>query len=109
MSFVSGSTSGLKNSQILRIEKFATRRVPANVVITHELARSLTQLAFEINRQLGLLIDRRGRLQRIIVGDARSILYTSVDRLACRGWSSQGTQAGSHALEERALVTRRSY
>ncbi|MGA8830659.1 MAG: GTPase HflX [Desulfomonilaceae bacterium] len=81
MSFVSGSTSGLKHSQIARLEKFATRHVPANVVITHELARSLTQLAFEINRQLGLLIDRKGRLQRIIVGDARSIL---IPRLT--GW-----------------------
>ncbi|MHB8205650.1 MAG: GTPase HflX, partial [Desulfomonilaceae bacterium] len=81
MSFVSGSTSGLKHSQIVRLEKFASRHVPADVVITHELARSLTQLAFEINRQLGLLIDRKGKLQRIIVGDARSIL---IPRLA--GW-----------------------
>ncbi len=81
MSFVSGSSLGLKHSQIARIEKFATRRVPANVVITQELARSLTELAFEINRQLGLLIDRKGRLQRIIIGDARSIF---IPRLT--GW-----------------------
>lgn len=81
MSFVSGSTLGLKHSHIARLEKFATRRVQANVVITHELARSLTELAFEINRQLGLLIDRKGRMQRILVGDARSIF---IPRLT--GW-----------------------
>ncbi len=81
MSFISGSTLGLKPSQLTRLEKFAKRRVPANMVITHELARSLTELSFEINRQLGLLMDRKGRLQRIIVGDARSIL---IPRLS--GW-----------------------
>ena len=81
MSFISGSTLGLKPSQVTRLEKFAKRRVPANMVITHELARTLTDLSFEINRQLGLLIDRKGRLQRIIVGDARSIL---IPRLS--GW-----------------------
>jgi GTPase len=81
LSFISGSTLGLKPSQVTRLEKFAKRRVPANMVITHELARTLTDLSFEINRQLGLLIDRKGRLQRIIVGDARSIL---IPRLS--GW-----------------------
>ncbi len=73
MSFVSGSTSGLKHSQITRIEKFATRRVPANAVITHELARSLTELSLEVKRQLGLLIDRKGQIQRFLIGDAKSI------------------------------------
>lgn len=81
MSFISGSTLGLKPSQIARLEKFSKRRVPANYVITHELARSLTELSFEIGRQLGLLIDRKGRLERIIVGDARSILIPKLS-----GW-----------------------
>ncbi|MGC8657807.1 MAG: GTPase HflX [Desulfomonilaceae bacterium] len=81
MSFVSGSTLGLKHSQIAKLEKFAIRRVSANVIISPELARSLTELAFEINRQLGLLIDRKGRIQRVIIGDARSIF---IPRLT--GW-----------------------
>ncbi|MFH0957699.1 MAG: GTPase HflX [Pseudomonadota bacterium] len=81
MSFIFGSTLGLKHSQVSRLEKFAKRRVPSNMVITHELARSLTEISFEINRQLGLLIDRKGRLQRIILGDARSIFIPSLS-----GW-----------------------
>ncbi|MGC8604936.1 MAG: GTPase HflX, partial [Desulfomonilaceae bacterium] len=81
MSFVSGSTLGLKNSQVVRLEKFALKRVPVRDIITHELARTLTELAFEINRQLGLLIDRKGKLQMVIVGDARSIF---IPRLT--GW-----------------------
>ncbi|MCL5125107.1 MAG: GTPase HflX [Deltaproteobacteria bacterium] len=81
MNFVSGSTLGLKHSQIAKLEKFAIRRVPANRLITPELARNLTELSFEINRQLGLLIDRKGRIQQVIVGDARSIF---IPRLA--GW-----------------------
>ncbi len=81
MNFVSGSTLGLKHSQIAKLEKFAISRVPANRLITPELARNLTELSFEINRQLGLLIDRKGRIQQVIVGDARSIF---IPRLA--GW-----------------------
>ncbi len=43
------------------------------MIISPELARSLTELSFELQRQLGLLINRQGRVREIVVGDARSV------------------------------------
>jgi GTP-binding protein HflX len=59
--------------QLRRIEQFYRRRVPPEKVLTHELARQLTELSREINRQLGLLITRRGEIAYVIVGAYQDI------------------------------------
>jgi GTP-binding protein HflX len=41
--------------------------------VTHELARELTGLTRETGRQVGVLVDRRGAVTHVMVGDARSI------------------------------------
>lgn len=50
------------------------------MVISVELARSLCELSREIGRQVGLLVDRRGRIEDLIVGDARQITLTEMGR-----------------------------
>jgi len=50
-------------------------------VVTQELSRQLTELAREIGRQVGILVDRKGNVHKVIVGDARSILIPRLD-----GW-----------------------
>jgi GTPase len=76
---VFGSARNLKPSQRTRVERLALKKLPANRVITQELARQLTELSRELGRQLGLLIDRRGIVRRVLVGDARSILIPRLD------------------------------
>jgi len=76
-----GHTLGLKPSQRTRLERLGLRRIPPNQVVTPELARRLTELSAEIRRQIGLLVDRHGKVYKVLVGDARSIL---IPRLA--GW-----------------------
>lgn len=49
-------------------------------MISAELARSLCELSREIGRQVGLLVDRRGRIEDLIVGDARQITLTEMGR-----------------------------
>ncbi len=71
---VYGSVRGLKQSQKVRLEKLALRRIPANRVLTQELARYMTEISAEIRRQVGILVDRQGNIYKILVGDARSIL-----------------------------------
>jgi GTP-binding protein HflX len=69
-----GNTGGLKSSQMRRLEKLYRRRIPPEFVITHELARELIALSMETRRQIGLLIDRLGKINTVIVGDHRKIL-----------------------------------
>jgi len=56
------------------LQKLYQRRLPPQRIITPELSRTLARLSFEANRQLGLLITRSGDIERVIVGDRRSIL-----------------------------------
>lgn len=51
------------------------------MVVPHDLARRLTELSAEIRRQIGLLVDRKGKVHKVLVGDARSILIPKLE-----GW-----------------------
>ncbi len=49
--------------------------------MTHELARQLTEISRDIRRQTGVLVSRRGEVQHVMVGDARSIALPDWGRL----------------------------
>ena len=68
-----GNTQGLKPNQLRRIEKLYQRRIPPHQVVTLEFARQLAELSTETGRQIGALIDRKGYVEYVIVGDARQI------------------------------------
>ncbi|HKX28867.1 MAG TPA: GTPase HflX, partial [Blastocatellia bacterium] len=44
------------------------------------MARQLTEISHEIGRQVGVLIDRKGRVEHVIVGDATKIVLPAQDR-----------------------------
>ncbi len=71
---IHGNTTGLKSSQIKALERIYQRRLPAGEVITHELARYLTEQSRELRRQVGLIIDRSGVVKYVILGDDREIV-----------------------------------
>src|SRR3989441_2336044 len=68
-----GNTQGLKPNQLRRIEKLYQRRVSPDRIVTPEFARQLSELSHETNRQIGALIDRKGYVEYVTVGDARGI------------------------------------
>jgi len=69
-----GNLTGLKASQVKALERIYRRRIPADEVLTLELARYLAEISLEIHRQVGVLIDRAGSIFAVIVGDDREIL-----------------------------------
>ena len=71
---LTGNTSGLRSSPLRRLERLANRRCLPTRVVSPELARALTEISLEIERQVGLLIDRAGHVLAVMVGDARSVL-----------------------------------
>lgn len=50
------------------------RRIPVDIIITPELAKDICRLSFEIRRQIGILVSRRGEIRNITVGDHDRIL-----------------------------------
>lgn len=69
-----GNTRGLKADQLHRLERFYRRRIAPQYLISPELARDLVQLSWNIQRQIGLLITRTGKIAYVLIGDAQGIL-----------------------------------
>lgn len=69
-----GNTGGLKASQIRRLENLHHHRTPPEYVISPRLSDEICALSAEIRRQIGLLIERSGKLITVIVGDAQKIV-----------------------------------
>ncbi|MGE0103558.1 MAG: GTPase HflX [Blastocatellales bacterium] len=63
-----------------RLEKLYQRRIPPAEIVNPEFARQLTEISHEIGRQVGVLIDRKGHVEHVIVGDATKIVLPALDR-----------------------------
>ncbi len=94
MQEVFGNSLGLKASQLHALRRTYRRRVDAEDVVSPELARHLTEVSHEMNRQVGILLDRKGGVQAVMVGDARKLELPDVGR----------ARAGSHRLRGLRLV-----
>ena len=80
-----GNTQGLKPNQLRRIEKLYQRRIPPHQIVTPEFARQISELSHETRRQIGVLIDRKGYVEFVIVGDARQIELPDFKRVRVAG------------------------
>jgi GTP-binding protein HflX len=78
---VTGNLAGLKASEIKALERLYRRRVAPGEVVSAELAAQLAQQAAELHRQVGVMIDRRGAIVHVVVGDASRLVLPDVGRL----------------------------
>ena len=81
ISNIEGNLQGLKPNQIHRLEKLYNRRIPARQIVTQEFARQLSEASHEIHRQVGVLVNRNGYVEHVIVGNARSIVLPDLKRV----------------------------
>lgn len=96
------------------MEKIYQRRIPPKEIVTPEFARSLTELSYEIGRQVGVLVNRRGQVEYVIVGDAKKIelpdfkrVRTGTERfrgLRCLHTHLNGEQLTQDDLTDLALL-----
>jgi len=94
MQEIHGNTLGLKQSQLHALRRTYRRRVDAGEVVSPELARHLTEISLETNRQVGVLLDRKGDVAWVLVGDAGKLTLPDIGR----------ARAGSHRLRGLRLV-----
>ncbi|MGD8658081.1 MAG: GTPase HflX, partial [Desulfobacterales bacterium] len=78
MKRIFGNTVGLKANQLRRLENFYRRRIQPQYLISAELTRDLNLLTHEIRRQIGLLINRQGKVVYVIVGDHKKIVIPAI-------------------------------
>lgn len=70
----------MKPNQLRRIEKLYSRRISPQQIVTPEFARQLSELSHETRRQIGALIDRKGYVEYVVVGDARRMEWPDLKR-----------------------------
>ena len=92
-----------------RLEHVYRRRIPPEKVITSELARLLSDLSREIRRQIGILVERRGTIALVIVGDQKGLTIPELSRdrtgiLRLRGLRLIHTHLQGEPLNEEDLT-----
>ena len=75
-----GNLTGLKPSQLQRLSRLYERKVSPHEVISSSLALSMGELSRELNRQVGVTIDRRGVVKHVIVGDTEQLFIPDLGR-----------------------------
>lgn len=63
----------MKPSQLKGLERLYRRRIPPDELITSDLSREMVELSREIRRQLGILVNRSGDVEYVLVGDERGL------------------------------------
>ncbi len=81
MNEVTGNLTGLKPSECKALERVYRRRVAPAEVVSGELATYLCGISREIERQVGVLVSRRGDIEHVFVGDASRLMLPEVGRL----------------------------
>ncbi|WP_459922669.1 GTPase HflX [Desulfatiferula olefinivorans] len=74
MKTIFGNTDGLKADQKRRLDNLYRRKEPSAFIVSSELCHEMARLSFDIQRQIGLLINRAGKILYVIVGDAHQIV-----------------------------------
>jgi GTP-binding protein HflX len=75
-----GNLVGLKPQQYRQLERLYRRKVPPAQLLTPELARQLAEISWDLHRQVGVLLDRQGTVNLVIVGDAKGLVIPPLKR-----------------------------
>ena len=80
MTDVFGNTLGLKANELRLLRNTYRRKASPHEVVSPELARHLTEISKSINRQVGVLLNRKGEVENVIVGNAYRLDLPDIGR-----------------------------
>ncbi len=102
-----GNLAGLKSSQIQSLERLYRRRVPVAEFCSHELATRLVELSSDLRRQIGILVNRAGSVEYVIVGDEKGAGNPRTARLSAGQAGHARSAPDPHPPEKRTDHRRR--
>ncbi|MDX2347845.1 MAG: GTPase HflX, partial [Nitrospirota bacterium] len=62
------------------MEHLYRRRIPPEKVVTLDVARECADLTFETRRQIGLLVNRQGQIESVIIGNGHELVIPNLSR-----------------------------
>jgi len=86
-----------------KLQRLYRRKIPANLAVSPELARTLTEFSYEIKRQIGLLCSRKGKVEYVIVGRPDAILIPELPQTRTGLGRLRGLRLIHTHLKEEAL------
>jgi GTP-binding protein HflX len=79
ISKVHGHLQGLKASHVHALERLYRRRIPDGQMMTVELADTMCGISAEIQREVAVIVNRRGQIITVSVGDAEGLTVPRTD------------------------------
>ena len=64
---------GIKKGFISSLEKLYRKKIPPHQLITVDFGENLAELSYEINKEIAVIINRRGQVINVTIGDANSV------------------------------------
>jgi GTP-binding protein HflX len=71
---------GLKPSELKHLKNTWRRHVSVHEIVSAELARHMTEFSRLTNRQLGVLLNRKGNVEAVVVGNAHQLELPDIGR-----------------------------
>jgi len=79
----------------------STSRVTAEQIVSSELARQLSEISHDTGRQIGVLINRKGKVEYVMVGDSKQIEMPDFKRIRVAAGRFRGLRCvHTHLLGE---------
>jgi len=85
-----GNTGGLKTAQLKHLERLGKKRIAPDLIVSPEMARSMAEFSHDSGRQVGVLIERSGQVDMVIVGDAKQIVIPALSGIRSAGGRLKG-------------------
>ncbi|MCI5123593.1 MAG: GTPase HflX [Candidatus Electrothrix sp. AR5] len=85
-----GNKSGLKTKQLRQLERLGQKKISPDEIIGRDMARAMTSLSTELNRQIGLIIHRSGQVEFVILGDHSRIEIPVLSKIRTSGGRLRG-------------------
>lgn len=91
------------------LERLAGKKVNRDLVVSPEIARTICELSFETNRQIGLLIHRSGQIEMVIVGTSTGLMIPRLNTIRTAGGRLRGlrlvhTHPGGEDISDEDLM-----
>nr|WP_245331503.1 GTPase HflX [Clostridium algifaecis] len=74
-----GNTEGIKNSILDKMEEVYKFKLPQNNICNYELIEFLSYMTDYLNKEVSVLIDRKGNVSRVSIGDSSTVEIPEID------------------------------
>ena len=103
MGKLTGNIKFLKQAQIKRLESLFKRKIPRHQFFTLNCLNVICKISREIYKQIGLVADRNGTVQYIIIGDEKEIFWPTFYEFRLNRFNLRGIRAFHTHLHSKGL------